>query len=273
MQVGDFAEFLGFRFEPAAACPGEKTWMVLWWRAMRPAPPDLWMHLQMLDSNHRPVGEALLAPAPALPPGDFLEERRLLRIPAGAPAPSYLAVGLSVFPRSHPERRVAIRQLATGSAVQTALLSPLRVRGKGAWPPEGIERRTLRFGSEMYLKGVRVGRMTLPLAQDSSRGAALRASLYWSSGWSGSLIREERIVALELLDRAGQVVARERNQSGEGWYSTSLWLPGEEIEEAREILLPADLPAGRYRLRLRVTSSQGEIPPRGDPIVAGLDLP
>lgn len=61
---------------------------------------------------------------------------------------------------------------------------------------------------------------------------------------------------LRLLDKAGQTHHETTVPLGYGWHPTSSWEPSQALRQA--IVLPGDLPAGAYRLELRVVDSASQ---------------
>jgi len=53
---------------------------------------------------------------------------------------------------------------------------------------------------------------------------------------------------VQLLDRAGNRVVGSDQFPGGDYYPTSLWKPGELLRDTHRFIVPADLPAGAYRL-------------------------
>jgi hypothetical protein len=76
-------------------------------------------------------------------------------------------------------------------------------------------------------------------------GETLRPRLYWQAQ---APMDQDYIVFVHLLDEGGNLRAQQDCQPQRGDYPTSLWRLGEVIWDGHEIPLPADLPAGTYRL-------------------------
>ncbi|MCS6802687.1 MAG: hypothetical protein RMM58_00855 [Chloroflexota bacterium] len=251
-RFGDALALGGFRFEPETPRVGEQTTLVLWWRPLE-QPRDLTGRVRLVASGFRPVTErAVLFPAagPVLAASEWREQRVALDLPLDSPAPGYLFAELTLRDDAGP-------------VGETVRIGPLRVRKDGPWPPEGAERRDLRFGNDLVLAGIRVERYPDDLG----------IYLYWRASWSGGLRWHDREVTVELIDSGGRIVSRTSGDPGDGWYRTSFWQPGDRILDERDVPLPAGLPPGEYAVRLAVRGPGGDIPPMGDPVVARLRLP
>ena len=55
-------------------------------------------------------------------------------------------------------------------------------------------------------------------------------------------------LGLQLVDKGGQSRAIEGERPVGGSYGTSLWQAGEVVRDQRDLLIPADVPAGHYHL-------------------------
>ena len=68
------------------------------------------------------------------------------------------------------------------------------------------------------------------------------------------------------MNEAGQLVAQHDSQPAVGLRPTVDWQPDERIQDQHIIALPADLPAGRYRLIVGLYDAQtGQRVPAGMP--------
>jgi hypothetical protein len=86
-------------------------------------------------------------------------------------------------------------------------------------------------------------------AQDRRRsGQAIDApDTDWQLGW-------------QLVDKGGQSWAIEEGRPIGGSYGTSLWQAGEVVRDQHDLLIPPDVPAGRYHLVGQVRPSvDGEV--------------
>ncbi len=102
-----------------------------------------------------------------------------------------------------------------------------------------------------------VHRLDLPV------GDIIRFSEYWTSGrtvrpgefllvgfsWLATDTPETRYkIFLQLLDAAGRLVAQRDSEPGGGALPTTSWQAGAAYSDRHALLIPADLPAGEYRL-------------------------
>jgi uncharacterized membrane protein len=115
--------------------------------------------------------------------------------------------------------------------------------------------------------GVRLaGSATLAEAQ---RGGDLPVELYWQAA---SRLEREWSVFLHLVGPDGQLVAQRDGPPASGARPTTTWQPDEVIVDRRIVAIPADLPAGDYRLLAGLydpTTGSRLGPPGEDTAVAG----
>ena len=125
-----------------------------------------------------------------------------------------------------------------------------------------------RFGESIRLHGYALDDTAL------GPGDILPVTLFWEAQ---SPVTERYKVTVQLLDGAGQLAAQVDTEPGDGLTPTTTWEPGQVLSDHYGVLLPADLPPGRYTLiaglyhvasgeRLPVTLD-GE--PVGDHLVLG----
>jgi hypothetical protein len=103
----------------------------------------------------------------------------------------------------------------------------------------------LLYGGEMRLIGY-----NLPLGMSYSPGSVLPLSLYWTAEKPPA---QDNVVAWGLLDESGGSVAQGMDSPPVAGFSLTLtWVPGAPVWDNRALRLPSDIPAGKYRLWLRV---------------------
>lgn len=96
-----------------------------------------------------------------------------------------------------------------------------------------------RFGPAIHLRGY-------ALEGDAfTSGSVLPLTLFWETS---AAIPERYKVTVQLLDRAGQLVAQHDTEPGDGLMPTTAWEPGQDVADRYGVPLPADLPPGDYTL-------------------------
>lgn len=98
-----------------------------------------------------------------------------------------------------------------------------------------------------YTVGLGQGETTIPLAAHGSLrpGEALVLAVRWQPL---QIFGQDYKIFVHLVDAAGNVLAQFDGYPHEGAYPTSQWVPGEVIADSYPLAVPADAPAGPYRL-------------------------
>jgi hypothetical protein len=120
------------------------------------------------------------------------------------------------------------------SDIQTAALPFLMTMTDR--PPQPLD---LRVGDDIRLHGYAIDKTS------ARPGDALLLTLWWQAQ---AAVGDQRSVLVQLLDRNGVIVAQADGPPARGSRPTSRWQAGETVIDARQIALPADLPAGEYTL-------------------------
>jgi len=80
-------------------------------------------------------------------------------------------------------------------------------------------------------------------------GDAVEVTLRWQAPQP---IDRSLFTELDVVDAAGRLVATSMDMPQQGFYPTWRWRPGEDVEDQRQIRLPADLSPGTYRVQVSV---------------------
>jgi hypothetical protein len=99
------------------------------------------------------------------------------------------------------------------------------------------------FGEAMRLRGIALQ------DHDLAPGDILPVTLLWQA--EGAIDQSYKIT-LQLLDEGGKLAAQIDTVPRDGLAPTTSWQPGEELVDRYGVLLPTDLPPGRYRLIVAV---------------------
>jgi hypothetical protein len=110
----------------------------------------------------------------------------------------------------------------------------------------------LRFGDSIRLNG-----FTLPLGTEYAAGDVVPISLFWETD---TLVEQDYTISWFIVSETGQAIIQGMDSQPKGGFAlTNTWQANQFIIDNRAIELPADTPAGRYVmwLRLYVTGSEG----------------
>lgn len=106
-------------------------------------------------------------------------------------------------------------------------------------------------------------RVQVPADEYVTAGQPYTVTLTWQAGGATDV---PLTVFTQVLNEAGQLVAQHDSQPAVGLRPTVDWQPDERIQDQHIIALPADLPAGRYRLIVGLYDAQtGQRVPAGMP--------
>jgi hypothetical protein len=148
--------------------------------------------------------------------------------------------GLRVFVRtSDGSERLPITE--EGVTIPTNKIPPL---------PVVIHPQPQSLSGEPLAEPVVFGNAITLLATQSvqselSAGDWLRFDLVWQTEQP---LDTNLTVFTQLIGPDGQVWGQQDNQPGGGWYSTSLWQPGQPVVDAYTFQISPDAPPGTYRL-------------------------
>lgn len=100
------------------------------------------------------------------------------------------------------------------------------------------------FGGQVKLLGCGISPEDRRIVAPRGR---LHVTLYWQSL---AEMDKDYTVFVHLVDQAGRIYSQHDGQPAAGLYPTSKWKEGEVIEDVHLIEVPADIPAGRYSLKV-----------------------
>jgi mannosyltransferase len=119
----------------------------------------------------------------------------------------------------------------------------LATYGVAQLPDEPAVALDAHFGENVRLHGYALGEAA------PAPGDVLPVTLFWEAL---ATLSEPYKVSVQLLDDAGQLVAQHDGEPVGGFAPTTTWQPGQLVADRHGILLPGDLPAGRYTLAVAV---------------------
>jgi 4-amino-4-deoxy-L-arabinose transferase-like glycosyltransferase len=250
-QLGDAIVLVGYDRSPHSPRPGETMQVSLYWQALRPLDTEYHSFIHLLNAeghvvaqiDHQPGG--VYYPTTLWQPGERLRDDHLLTIPADAPEGVYsLLAGMyalsgdgTLLPLGEP---AVIGQVGIKAEVPTEV-------GDVGQPVRA------NFGGQIELLGY----------DATQQGSRLAITLHWRCLQP---MDDDYTVFVHLLDAGDQVVTQHDGQPQDGRYPTSIWDAGEVVVDTHLLSLPADLPAGQYRLRvgLYLLESGGRLEVQGD---------
>ena len=254
LRFGEDIELLGYRGWKLASTAGEVTQLQLKWRADRKPDRRYKVFLQLLDARDQviaqrdaePAGEG--RPTDSWQPGEIVLDNHGLLLPPGTPPGTYRRI-IGLYDAETMERLT----LPDGSDFVS--LPPVTVaRAKTPPPLAALDMMySQRFdfggitllGHDHYKRGFRHAPET-----QLSPGDLLHLTFYWQANVAP---RADWWFDLALSDASGNTVASMQAPLVSEVYGTTLWQEGEVARGEHDLLIPADLPPGQYRLSLIMT--------------------
>jgi len=229
IRITNRLSLMGASTETVVARPGEPVWFTLYWQACaRPAfPPEQVVELFGLDPEqpiarlHSYHGRGLY-PATLWPTGVTLADRFALRLNETVDTPVLATAFVRLDGEGDGVPFASVKVIpATWPTAPATVLAQLG---------EGIRLRQVQFTPEV----VRAGE-TVTVAVVWSVAAAPQGMF---------------TTFVHLGDPSQPPLATGDNQPRSGQYPTQVWAAGEVINDQYSLMLPADLPPGRYPLMM-----------------------
>jgi hypothetical protein len=262
---------IGYDYTSAARKPGESVPIVFYWRALQPIADDYTLRLSLQgegpgqDARWEGAPVAGRYPTHTWQANEVVRDPWLLKLPVSLPGGTYDLSLTLVSPAGRASASLPLDTFAVEGREHSFVLES---------PPS--QAQAARLGEDMRLIGY-----DLAGAVDGQRllpGGQLEVTLTWQAD---ATPERNYTVFVQLLDQANHVLAQHDGQPGHGTLITSTWAPGEYVRDEHRLALPADLPAGDYRLiagmyladggqRLSVMDESGQ--PLGDYITLNTPL-
>ena len=237
------ARLLAAEVDPRPVHAGEWTWVKLCWEALAPLEKDYEVFLHFVGPADRIVAvrhtHAGLGafPTSAWQPGDAFCDRIRLPVYESAVAPAVYDIEVGLYDRERDERLVARNE--DGNPVALAYFGRVKVWAAESPATTPPHRTDYLFADQVKLQGYGVEPASV------RAGDSITLSLYWRAERRPE---EDYNVFVHLLDGAGQLVSQADGPPQGGIYPTAWWEPGDELEDVRQIVLPADAGRGTHTL-------------------------
>ena len=237
--LGDQATFLGYDLEGNAPGQGSPVTVRAYWQASPQTQANYrsFVHLDALpdlktvaqsDAMH-PGG----IPMTTWPPDFYSRDEHHLTIPADLP-PGVYALRTGLYNGDTGQRLPVLNEQGqpAGDAIP---LQGLRVTRTQPLQADQLPQHPhVSFGDQIDL-------VSYKLAEGSG---GLDVTLYWQAG---KPLPADYTVFVHVVDEAGRILAQSDSPPASGRYPTSYWLPGEIVEDTRQVSVPGGL-QGAYKV-------------------------
>ena len=236
LALGNQAVFLGHDLEPSPVAQGDSFSVRLYWQATADtdadyrsfvhldAPPDGTTVAQS-DSMH-PGG----IPMTSWPVAFYAWDEHHIVIPDDL-TPGVYALQAGLY-NGETGQRLPVLDEARDESEDDITLQGIRIIRN---PPLRIDQLPKR-PTHTFEEGIQLVSYTL-----QEDGDGIRVTLYWQAIEPPN---GDYTVFVHVLDSDAHIVAQADEQPSNGRYPTSYWSPGEIVEDAHDIALPAGHPAG-----------------------------
>lgn len=230
LTFGDALKLTGYDVEPAMATAGGTLKVTLYWQSQRVMARKYTSFIHIVDaagtvlgqSDHQPGGAYY--PTNLWRPGEMLADVHYVTLTALGRAPYSLIAGVYIM---DPD----LQHL--GAPETIGRLAP--ARAADVMPEDVQTRANIGFEDQLTLLGY-----------DLLEGAdAVTIHMYWQATQPPTV---DYSVFVHLLNAEGEIVAQQDQQPTGGRLPTSTWPRGYIVADDVVVRLPADLPAGTYRL-------------------------
>ncbi len=238
--INDTMELIGYTGDMAPRRPGETQPVTLYWRALKPMEKDYALALLLFGRHEQKVSQtdswpgAGLAATSQWTPGMILADTYHLPIDVQAEAPSLLRLSLAVWDAKPSNRLPIVTPDGEARSSVTLVVGRIVPERDIDVAPEQPNGSTFEHG--ITLLGVDVGLNNM-------------LTLYWALR-ADQPVPADYTVFAHVFDANGQKVTQADGPPLNDDWPTTAWVPGQTFAEVRRIDLPADLPAGRYSVRL-----------------------
>ncbi|HIE37514.1 MAG TPA: phospholipid carrier-dependent glycosyltransferase [Anaerolineae bacterium] len=232
VDVGGGMRLVGLELPPQSVARGGSVEVVVYWEAVAPDGGDYVSFARLLgrgmdwvgDVNRRPA--CGMVPTSLWRPGQVWRDPYRVEVAEDAAAPSRLRVEVGLY---DPKTGRTLGVVAVGEAK----LAPPAAVAEPAHP------LTVELADGVTLRGYDLA------PEVAAPGEVVTLTLYWEAREAPAVDYQ---VFVHLLGEGLEPVAQGDAPPLGGDYPTGLWAPGEVIVDPHPLLLPEDLPPGRYRL-------------------------
>lgn len=248
VEFGETARLLGYRVEPQAIGPDGTVEVTLYWQPLTRTVQDYAVFVHLLSDVGTMIAQRDTYPGlgryptTVWRPGVAFADTYRVRIPETAYTPDsgYVQVGLYL-----PDGP----RLTTPNGQDAIRLSPVEIRPRPGEFPNPLD---ANFGDRIALVGYTLDRRV------ARPGEAIHLTLYWKAL---TPMQTDYNVFVHVLGVQNQVWGWSDGWPVEGRSPTSLWRPGDVVEDMRTLTIGETTPPGFYDIEVGLyTIAEGRLP-------------
>jgi len=253
INYGHRVRLLGAEIEPQRVRPGEQVSVTLYWQAIEALDADYGVTVQVFGRQDRRIGQRDSFtglgnyPTSEWSPGTVIVDAYRVLLDPEAEAPVEAVVEVGLYDPASLERLPAFD--AAGNSLGRTLVGQFKLAPRKKPHYDWRHPVEYRFGDQIALRGFDIS----DEGESLRPGGALHLSLYWQAL---TKVESDYTVFIHLLDDSGAVRAQQDAPPVNGSYPTHLWEKDEIVQDKHELILPAGLPSGHYRLTLGLYSAE-----------------
>ncbi|MGQ9839194.1 MAG: hypothetical protein ACUVR4_01420 [Anaerolineae bacterium] len=246
LRLGGIVRVIGYELPQEVVRPGQRLPVTVYWEALAPTDCDPLVFVHLLGCGRQALGKVDTYPGlgaypfALLRPGDVVKDTYLVPVDPVADAPTVLRVEVGLFDRYNPA--------GPGFPATDAAGTPGdRVIAAARLLPAVAPAYTVAQPTDFDLGGqVKLFSYALSTAHARS-GQTFTLTLYWQPQ---ARLAEDFQVFVHLVGADGATAAQGDKALLDGDWPSSVWEPGLTFRDEYPILLPTDMPAGSYDLRV-----------------------
>lgn len=254
---GGSLALLGYQLEPEEATSGQSLHLTLYWKAIEAMAHDYHLSSYLLDEKGESWAQRDFAPLEGAHPtsgwaqAEVVRDQYRLPIPPGVP-PGRYDLTLTVY---SGEDLLPLPVHSRGSPTPESRVRLARVEIAPLFEPPSLPAPPIE-------KAIRADFVhCVALLGYGTEGARLRGGeevdLYLL--WQAKMGCQEATLVIQLLDSQGKVWKEKRVPGLSTHYPLPYWEEREVVQGRYPLLLPANIPAGEVRVRVRLETPEGPL--------------
>ena len=255
VNFGDQINLLGYDLGQTTVQAGESFELSAYWQARQPPAVNYSALAQLIDDErHLYAGQDNLHPGTLQTtlwqPWGYVRDSHTVPVPAGTPPGDYLLVTGLYDPKTWARLQIKGDQAVPWSDVFTIPVAVTKPPHRPTVPDLGLSWPIdADVGPDLRLLGATPERDTTP------RNDFLRVAIFWEARQPPA---RDYQVSLRVVAVDGTTVKQETTRPSYNRYPTRLWAEGERVRDNHELWIPADFPAGQYRLQVQLLDEAGQ---------------